>query len=315
MDRGPRETDGSSQVQLITWLLFVVAVLGLCTRLGTKYGMTSKFSSDDWLMLAALAAYLAQCISISTAASNGLGKASISLTGQMIDGAIKAEYASVPFFILTSALVKLSIFIAINQLSPNALHRRLNLALGVVTALWYVPATLTSIFQCALPTPWDFINSTRCINRNAWWTFVTVFNVATDLGIVALHILILWHLHTLSSRKAVLVSVFSIRILVVAAAIVQLVTFYASFQSDDTTTALYLPVALKQAVLSLSITTACIPYLKPFMESLESGMVRVENVLGSEEELSRDRTGSSGYYLSSHTGRSNNTRESGARDG
>jgi hypothetical protein len=77
---------------------------------------------------------------------------------------IKAQYASIPFFILTSALVKLSIFIAIHHMSPNAPHRRVNLALEAVAALWYVPATLTSIFQCALPTLWDFINGTRCVN-------------------------------------------------------------------------------------------------------------------------------------------------------
>jgi len=40
------------------------------------------------------------------------------------------------------------------------------------------------------------------------------------------------------------------------------------------------------------------------MESLESGIVRVENLSGSEEDLSRerDRTGpSSDYYLSSYS--------------
>lgn len=54
MDEGPSETNGQSQIKLITWFLFVVAVLGVCARLGTKYAMTSKLSREDWLILAVL---------------------------------------------------------------------------------------------------------------------------------------------------------------------------------------------------------------------------------------------------------------------
>lgn len=98
-------TNGQSQIQLITWFLFVVAVLGVGARLGTKYAMTSKLSRDDWSILAALvcehspdpqakahhlkATYLAQCISISTAASNGLGQTLNNLAGELIGNAIK----------------------------------------------------------------------------------------------------------------------------------------------------------------------------------------------------------------------------------
>lgn len=39
------------------------------------------------------------------------------------------------------------------------------------------------------------------------------------------------------------------------------------------------PTAIStQAVLNLSIITACIPYLKPFFESLESGMIRSDDL-------------------------------------
>ncbi|KAI1173357.1 hypothetical protein F4777DRAFT_558196 [Nemania sp. FL0916] len=305
MDEGPRrETSPQNEIQLITWFLFVVAVLSVSTRLATQYAMTSRLPREDFLMLGSLAAYLAQCILISKAAASGLGRASASLTPGSIDNTIKSEYASVPFFILTLALVKLSIYFAVIHLSPNRLHRRINLVLGVITALWYVPATFSSIFQCAIPTPWDYIHGTHCIDRRSWWAFVMVLNVITDLGVVALYILILWKLHISPARKATLMTVFSTRVLVVVAAILQLYEFYNATPSDNVTSALYLPVALKQAVLALSITTACIPYLKPFMNSLEAGVVRIENVPGSEEELSRDRTGSSAYYLNSYGARS-----------
>ncbi len=78
---------------------------------------------------------------------------------------IKAEYASVPFLVLAFALVKWSISVAINYLSPDTLHRRVNTGLAVVVLLWIVPVIFTSVFQCAPPALWDFVNGTRCLNR------------------------------------------------------------------------------------------------------------------------------------------------------
>jgi hypothetical protein len=85
---------------------------------------------------------------------------------------------------------------------------------------------------------------------------------------------------------------------VAVAAVVQLALFWRVLSDPDITFSQWLPIVCNQLVLSLSFVTACLSYLKPFMESLESGVIRVENVPGSEEELSGNRTGSSGYYLS-----------------
>lgn len=93
-------------MELLTWFLFVVAVLSVCERLGTNCALTSKLPVDDWLVLATLvgenapdtyapmaylrkATYLPQCISISIAASSGPGQASVSLTRQLMDNALK----------------------------------------------------------------------------------------------------------------------------------------------------------------------------------------------------------------------------------
>lgn len=54
MDGGPGQPNAQSKIQLITWFLLVVAILGVCARLGTRYTMTSKLSRDDWLLLVAL---------------------------------------------------------------------------------------------------------------------------------------------------------------------------------------------------------------------------------------------------------------------
>ena len=65
---------------------------------------------------------------------------------------------------------------------------------------------------------------------------------------------------------------------VIAAAVARVIYLNDAFKSTDYTFAIW-PAALCSAVLqSLSIITACIPYLKPFLESLESGLIRSDDL-------------------------------------
>ncbi len=54
MDRRDVATPGQgSTVQLLLWFIFVVSVLTVAARLGTKYAMTRKLGWDDYIMVAA----------------------------------------------------------------------------------------------------------------------------------------------------------------------------------------------------------------------------------------------------------------------
>lgn len=60
--------------------------------------------------------------------------------------------------------------------------------------------------------------------------------------------------------------------------IFQLIYFDQSWRSDDPPFNRWPLVVATQAVQALSIITACVPYLKPFFESLESGMIRSDDL-------------------------------------
>ncbi|KAI0541756.1 hypothetical protein GGR58DRAFT_414454 [Xylaria digitata] len=290
--------DQGSVFEILLWFLFIVAILSVGARLGTKYYMTRKLGRDDWILLAAQSAYLAQCVSLSLGASHGLGDSIGTLTQDAVERVLQAEYTSFVFQITALALIKWSISISIQQLSPSATHQRLDFILRIVVGLWLVSAVLTSLFQCEFPTPWDYLHGSRCINRRAWWTYVAVVNIGTEFFIVALYFLIIGTLRMSLMRRSLVLLVFSTRILIIGIALAQLTVFLNAFPSLDLTKDLWLPSILNQAILSASVVTACGPYLRPFMESLESGVARVENLPGSEEELPRGRAGSSAYHLS-----------------
>ncbi|KAI0406971.1 hypothetical protein F4802DRAFT_612614 [Xylaria palmicola] len=295
--RGVLHNDQSTVFQILLWFLFIVALFSVLARLGTKYAMIRKLAWDDWIILAALSAYLAQCVSISLGASQGLGKPMSGLTEDAIENFLMAEYASFVFQLIALALIKWSISASIQQLSPSATHQRLDLALRIVVGVWLLTGVLISLFQCALPTPWDYVHSSQCIDRRAWWAYVAIINIGTEFCIIALYFLIIGNLRMSLARRSVVLLVFSSRLLIIAISLSQLAVFLEAFPSFDLTMDLWLPTVLNQAVLSTSVLTACGPYLRPFMESLETGIARVD-LPGSEEELSHNRVGLSAYHMS-----------------
>lgn len=47
------QNDQGSILQILLWFLFIVAILSVGARVGTKFYMTRKLSRDDWILIAA----------------------------------------------------------------------------------------------------------------------------------------------------------------------------------------------------------------------------------------------------------------------
>ena len=69
--------------------------------------------------------------------------------------------------------------------------------------------------------------------------------------------------------------------------------------SADLTYSLWPAILCDQLVQNIGIITACMPYIKPFIESLESGMIRTDDL------RRRGLTTPYGYGFSSKAGRDN----------
>jgi hypothetical protein len=289
--------DRSPLVQILTWFLLLVGFFSICARLLTKYVIRRSIEWDDKLIIGSEIILLFQAVCVSIAASQGLGKPFDTLTEDSIDRIQKANYASIPLLILSLALTKWSLSVFINQLCPHGIHRKLDLGLRVLVGLWLASSVITSLFQCALPTPWNFLQNDRCIDRRAWWIYVAAFNILTEVAFVAFYIEIFRQLQVSVLKRASLFAVFSTRLLVAGAAAAQLFVFVNVYSSPSITRSLLIPTLCNQAMACLSIVTACIPYLKPFMESIEPNVVQVQDTISSQEELSGIR---SARYILSH---------------
>ncbi|KAK7996589.1 hypothetical protein PG989_004629 [Apiospora arundinis] len=306
--------DEDRSIQILVWFIFTAATLSVVIGLGMKYIMVRKLGPDDWLLILAQVGltlpppppeiiYLAECISTAFGVSAGLGKPWRSLNAESQDAYLKTEYASTVLLILALAIVKWSILVFIERLSRNIVAPRIRRSVSAFVGLWFATATISSLFQCAVPKPWDYVNGDQCLDRRAWWAYVSVVNMLTEICIATLYLLVIYKVQISRSKKIVVLSLFLTRLLVVAAAIAQLVMFFRAYPSPDLTQSLKIPIILNQTTLSISVVTACVPYLKPFMENLDAGfVVRVPSLARSEDGFNNySRGGTDSYTLTEYS--------------
>ncbi|KAK5987046.1 hypothetical protein PT974_11162 [Cladobotryum mycophilum] len=281
-------------VAILTCMFLASVVCVVITRLLTKLAMVRVLKIDDYLVILATLLAGAQSAAVLVQCSNGLGKQVDTLSERQISIFLKFEYAANVLFVASLLFAKLSVGAAIKTLLMPPERRKMVLAVEVCVLLWAVSAIMTFLFQCKLPTPWDHVKG-ACINRIAFWTYFSVGNIVTDLGLIAVMAHAVRHIQLSWSKMAMVVVVFGSRILVVPAVICQVYFSYKGFHSGDITFGTWKSTVLIQVVQCLSLTTACVPYFKKFFESLISGG------LDMRQRNAADR---SGYYLSDASGQS-----------
>lgn len=118
-------------------------------------------------------------------------------------------------------------------------------------------------------------------------------DVITELVVVVIPVLMMIPVQIALSKKAVIVAAFIFRILSIVATITRLFYIHpATTRSPDATFDAMNYNIVTQCVLSICIVTACIPCLKPFLDSFESGFMGVsfkDHMPGGCHSLSRSR--------------------------
>src|ERR1700722_2481505 len=119
----------------------------------------------------------------------------------------------------------------------------------------------------------------------AFWGIIGALDILIDVAIMGLPILIVHHLQLPLYKKAAVVSAFSFRLLAIGMTVFRLVTLPPSLRknasrtnafatgSSDLTMTAFLPTIATLLATFASIFVACVPHLRPFMESLQAGFL------------------------------------------
>ncbi|KAF1976959.1 hypothetical protein BU23DRAFT_364864, partial [Bimuria novae-zelandiae CBS 107.79] len=183
-------------------------------------------------------------------------------------------YASDFLYISTLCFAKLSLLYFFYDVYHKQIQRRVVLSIGIFTLVWTLASLATVAFQCGLPKPWE-VFTLHCFNTGVFWIVYCIIDMTSEVVIIMLSVNLVAYLKVRLSRKLAVVACFAPRILVIGAAVVRLLSLYPISPHDNPAFKLWIPIICTQAQASVSIFTACIPYVRPFFETAESSIRRM----------------------------------------
>ncbi|RYO33462.1 hypothetical protein AA0111_g3815 [Alternaria arborescens] len=302
MDAGKRpafhEGHAAPLIQILAWLFLVFSILAVTAQFATKKAMARQFVRADFVLLAALVLSVGQAATLLSPAGQPIGNLQAGLSPDQIDGAWKALFSSEILSVLTIITVKGSLLVSLGSVTPVAGHQMMMRATGVLTLLWGLSAVFLFAFQCPSPQRWDITNP-KCMDICAIRTYNAVMNITTDLALAIVPTLMVLPLQITSEKRLTLVTGFWSRIVVVFASAAQIGYIHSLPPQSDLLHSIWRIVVCGQVAQVASIMTTTIPFLKPFMMSLDSGLWSANHagVATTSSYASAVRTGHLSSYV------------------
>lgn len=127
---------------------------------------------------------------------------------------LQTQYAANALFVASQVCAKVSGTMALRMMSRRS-QKWVILGCEIVVGLWGLSALIASLFQCKLPTPWDYSDEQQCIHQPAFWTYYSIANIVTDVAIVGIMVENARRIQTSWGKKILVIGVFGSRILYV----------------------------------------------------------------------------------------------------
>ncbi|KAF2794550.1 hypothetical protein K505DRAFT_303805 [Melanomma pulvis-pyrius CBS 109.77] len=270
------DTNAAPLVQILAWLLLSFSILFVGAQFGTKRALSRRFEMADLALLVALTFAVGQTSTLLSPAGQVIGNATSTLSEKEIHQALKALYSGEILSIFTLVVTKGSMLIALHAITPYVAHRMVIYGVTIVTVAWGVSAIFAVAFQCSSPRRWD-IEDHKCINIQAARIYISTMNILTDIALIIIPSMIIVPVQMSWGRRLTVLGGFWFRIMVIAASIVQIIYIRRLVFDKDFLNNVWRTVVCTEIVQATSITTACIPFLKPFLMSLESGFLRADD--------------------------------------
>ncbi|RMZ79728.1 hypothetical protein DV738_g3257, partial [Chaetothyriales sp. CBS 135597] len=272
------------------WIMMCFFVISVLTRLLTKTVPVVTLGLDDIMSGLSMVFGIGQTVAIHIAATNGLGRHQNFLSAKSFRTYTISYYTANLLYFLAVGFAKISIVMIIMRLSPSHLVRQLCLGTLVLISSWALGEILAFAFQSPTPYPWNYRQRPGGANVPALYYTAAVGDMISDLIVILLPAYVIWQVQISARKRLVIIAVFATRISVVICSLIRIPPLTRYVNSSDRSWHAVAPQTWLQVIQCLSITTACLPCLKPFLAALESGFM----------DLSLRKTRSDGYHPNSN---------------
>ncbi|KAJ5046858.1 hypothetical protein J3E74DRAFT_230424 [Bipolaris maydis] len=312
VDKTPAFRDGHAAplIQVLAWLFISFSALSVLSHFATKKAMSRPFTKADgyydvhpWLTCFKILD-IGQAITFLSPAGQAIGNSQSDYPKNTIMQAWKAMYIGDILFVSTLVAAKLSLLVPFTTVTPVVKHRVMMYTTSAVTVVWGITAVFLIAFQCPSPQRWD-IENPQCMDFRSIRTFNAVMNIVTDLALVTVPTLMVIPLQVGSDRKLTLLVGFWCRLMYTKqcrGSIGCSIFFISnlSLQDSNLLNTIWPIVVSGQVVKVTSIMTSTIPFLKPFLVSLESSLTLNPSSVIHTTTLGYKTTGSTGRHPSSY---------------
>lgn len=272
------DEDHGGYVVVSGWILMCFFVTCVSARLATRFTYLMAGGIDDILVGVAMAFGIAQTAVVHNSASSGLGQHQDNLSDFSFGTYAKNYYYANMLFVLALLFSKLSTIFLLMRLAPKPRTRHTCQVVGTLFSVWALGSIISLAFQCDLPRPWDYRGdaSGQCsVNGAALNYSIMILDVVTDVVCIVIPVSMLWNLQMSSQRRWPLIGAFGCRGFVCICSAIRIATLVKYYGTTDRSWEAVAPQTWAQVVQCVSIMTACIPSLKVFLGSFESGFMNM----------------------------------------
>ncbi|KAI0883456.1 uncharacterized protein GGS22DRAFT_31024 [Annulohypoxylon maeteangense] len=281
-------------VSLLTWIMEAAVVIAVGVKFTLSSIIPGRRNREDAVLFFATVFSIGFTVSMSVAVPNGIGRHQDTLSTNQLETLQKGVYSANILLVLVSSSVQASVLIFFHEITPDFFHLRFIYALAVLMTLFCISSFFVAAFPCASPSVWGILG-TQCIDQLSFWEVFAAVNIVIEGALILFPVLVVYPLTMKKRRKAIVISCFAVRIIVIGAFVAQ---FYEAqiLKSHivDRTFHIWKYLLTTVFVQALSIITVCIPYIRNLLLGMESGMIqtghfRLPSRQGIDTEISLRR--------------------------
>ena len=202
------------------------------------------------------------------------------------------------FYKLTINLTKLSILFLYLRIFSQRWFRLTCYTCILVVASYATASIIATIFQCTpIPQVFDHELPGHCINITAFWYANAIYNIITDIVILASVPGVVWTLSLSTRQRIGLTLVFGLGIFVFATSILRFTTLDAGSKAHDTTFGTLKSTIWTTIEASTAVVCACLPMIRTPIQKLFPKILPTKYGTGARSAADKSAlaTGSKSY--------------------
>jgi hypothetical protein len=190
----------------------------------------------------------------------------------------QAIYATDLLFLLSTWTGKLSISFLFIRLAQESNKTRLGWALVALTSTFGIISLISVAIRPDTIHPWLYQEG-DVASVLARWIAIGVMGICTDIIVTGMSIYLVWDLNMASKSKSLVITAFTLRLLVAPVTIARLVTL-SHVRHDDLSFSYSLPEAMTQLEMYCGLIATTLPCLRLFLTAWNTSFMdmRLEEI-------------------------------------